>query len=155
VKSQPSEGTTFEIYLPKAAATDDQMEKTPAPAPKGNGERILFVDDDQSVRDMACASLNEHGYEVLPAASGVEALAELGANPDAIDLVLLDHEMPGVDGPAVLRAIRSSGSKAAVVLMSGNGPETKEQPVASEAFLAKPFTLDELLRVVSAALRGR
>ncbi len=156
VKSQPGEGTTFEIHLPKAPPADTRgTNAKSAVSPRGAGELVLFVDDDQSVRDMACASLKEHGYRVLAAASGLEALAAVEAHRDAVDLVLLDHEMPGMDGAAVLRSIRSSGFRMAVVLMSGGSPASMGPSTAPEAFLAKPFPLDELLRVVHAALRGR
>jgi len=150
VKSELGRGTTFEVYLP-GATLSPAAETKPAPPgefPRGRGELILVVDDEQSVRDMVSLALTEQGYRVLAAANGVEALACFAPQATEVRLVLLDSDMPLMNGPETLRALRDHAAQLPVVLMSG---EAKEGAGAEPAgALAKPFQLHELLAVVAA-----
>ncbi|HEX4380726.1 MAG TPA: ATP-binding protein, partial [Candidatus Acidoferrum sp.] len=99
VESAPSEGATFEIYLPKAserAARHDVVEK-PAQIAQGH-ETILVVEDENDVRELACEFLAMTGYSVLRARHGVEAIDLLRRHPGRIDLVLSDVVMPKMGG---------------------------------------------------------
>jgi PAS domain S-box-containing protein len=157
VKSEVGAGTTFEVYLPRAV---------PAPPPttaptgtvrefsKGRSELILFVDDDQSLREMAVPALTEQGYRVLSAANGAEALALMNLYASDIRLVLTDIAMPVMDGVEMLAILRQRQSNPPVILMSGTFEAANPQLPSASAFLNKPFHLEQLLGTVARVLAG-
>jgi PAS domain S-box-containing protein len=159
VKSELGAGTTFEIYLPRAEFVPALPPAPPASAasvPLGQGELILFIDDDRSVREMVTPTLVEQGYRVVSAANGAEALAALGQYASEVRLVLTDLAMPVMDGIEMLAILRARHPGLPVVLMSGTLDAGKGQlPPGATAFLAKPFRLEQLLGVVADALRLR
>lgn len=121
------------------------------PSKRRNAARssILVVDDEQGTVDVLMAVLSDAGFEAAGAANSHDALAKLGRT--AIDLVLLDFVMPAPDGGEILRFLRSELglTDMPVVLMSGV-PESmvKRRCRGYQAFLRKPFSLDELLVTV-------
>lgn len=116
--------------------------------------RVLVVDDDVSILDTVSAILSAEGYEVAAASGGEEALSLLREwHPT---LVLLDMRMPIVDGWAVARAMRESGSKVPIVVMTAaENARRWADEIGASGQLAKPFGLDELLRVVEEQGAGR
>ena len=158
VKSEPGHGTSFEIYLPCATIepTPETKRESDIPTSRGHGELILLVDDEQAVREMVSLILTEYGYRVLTAANGAEAIATFDEHADAIQLILLDTEMPVMGGAATLAAIRSRAAKVSVVTMSGEPVfdgvmSAKEYPAVET--LRKPFQLKELLETVAKNLQ--
>jgi two-component system, cell cycle sensor histidine kinase and response regulator CckA len=157
VKSEVGTGTAFEIYLPRAEA--------PAPAPAaaapvglalGKGELLLFIDDDRSVREMVGPTLTEHGYRVLSAANGAEALALLSQHQREVRLLLTDLAMPVMDGAATLEVVRVRYPTLPVIVMSGSLDPGKERlPAGVTGFLAKPFPLEQLLAAIADALQAK
>src|SRR5713101_2846824 len=111
------------------------------------GTRVLVVDDDVSILDTVSAILSAEGYEVAAASGGEEALSLLREwHPT---LVLLDMRMPVMDGWAVARSMRESGSKVPIVVMTAAENATRwADEIGASGQLPKPFALDELLRVV-------
>jgi two-component system response regulator MprA len=109
--------------------------------------RVLVVDDDASILDTVNAILSAEGYEVAAASGGEEALSLLRDwHPT---LVLLDMRMPIMDGWAVARAMRESGSKVPIVVMTAaENARRWADEIGAAGQLAKPFGLDELLQVV-------
>ena len=117
--------------------------------------RILVVDDAPTLRDMLTVVLEAAGYTVQTAATGLEALQALAQRP--ADAVLLDLEMPVMDGWAFLDACRAAGyDDLRIAVMSGlpGAAEATRQEYSLAAALAKPFDLDELLDTVEALLAG-
>jgi two-component system response regulator PilR (NtrC family) len=117
---------------------------------------ILIVEDEQSMREMLAILLKKEGLDVREAASRAQAAAELGRG--AIDLVLTDVQLPDGDGLEVLRHVKSASPETAVVVMTAYG--TTEMAVAArklgaEAYILKPFDVDELRIVVRDALANR
>ncbi len=108
-------------------------------------QRILVVDDEPQMRRVLRASLMAHGYEVVEAASGEEAVNQLSA--DRCDCVLLDLNLPGMDGIDTCRAIRA-GSQVPIVVVSIRDSE-RDRAAAREAgaddYITKPFGVEELL----------
>jgi PAS domain S-box-containing protein len=159
VKSELGAGTSFEIYCPRAeraparAPTDAAL---PAGLLPGQGRLILFVDDDQSVREMVVPTLTEHGYRVLSAGNGAEGLALLSHHQRDVCLILTDLAMPVMDGTAMLEALRAQLPDLPVILMSGE-VESDEGvlPLGATAFLRKPFRLEQLLTAIADALKPK
>lgn len=116
--------------------------------------RILVADDDPAVRESLRRSLSFNGYEVALAANGPEALA--ASSSAAADLVLLDVNMPGIDGLEVCRRIRASGNEVPVLILTARvevGDRVLGLDAGADDYLPKPFALEELLARVRALLR--
>lgn len=115
---------------------------------------LLVVDDEVGIVDVLIAVLTDAGYHADGAANGQEALARIGeCQPE---LIVLDLEMPVLDGAETLRALRGSEAHAAlpVLMMSGLSESiVKRRCKGYQAFLRKPFTLDELLGAVARLLK--
>jgi two-component system cell cycle sensor histidine kinase/response regulator CckA len=154
VKSELGRGTTFEIYLPRAAAVPVVENKSAALAEfkRGTGELILVADDEQAVLEMVAMTLGEQGYRVITASNGAEAIAKVEANSGSVRLVLLDTDMPVMNGPQTIALLHARAPALPVVLMSGEvGTVEKGERFAT---LAKPFQLHELLSVIGHHLNG-
>ncbi len=155
VKSEVGVGTTFEMYLPRAETAPAPGERAaePARAEPGHGELILFVDDDRSVREMVALPLAEHGYRVLTAANGAEALALLQRQDRELGVVLTDVAMPIMHGLELMERLHSRLPGLPVVLMSGTSETGKSAlPKGATGFLTKPFRQEQLLFVIAQAL---
>lgn len=149
-ESKLGEGTVFSIYLPVHAAAAEQSAGTPASKRKpaadtwGTGT-ILLVEDEDMVRSVAERALARQGYTVITANDGEQGLARLG-QAEKIDLLISDVVMPGMDGPAMVRAARASYPDLPVLFMSGYAEEQlrKSIDIANVAFLPKPFSVSQL-----------
>lgn len=116
--------------------------------------RILIVDDEQTLLDQLRKALEDQRYLVETALDGEEALDKLFETP--VDLVILDIMLPKVDGLSVLRALRRGGDATAVLMLTAKGDiddRIKGLDQGADDYLAKPFSLDELLARVRALLR--
>ena len=155
VYSEPGRGTTFRIYLPrKSGAADPQpVSAPPKPSPVGV-ETVLVVEDEPNVRHLAVLGLRAHGYTVLEAAGGAEAIQIAGRVGSAIDVIVSDVMMPGMSGPELLKRLSSIAPQALAVLMSGHAEATvlPPEPALRNAFLPKPFTPERLARKVREVL---
>jgi signal transduction histidine kinase/CheY-like chemotaxis protein len=122
IYSEPGEGTTVRIYLPRALRpilAPAQRSGSPIALPRGSAT-VLVVEDEAAVREIACAILGDLGYRVLEAADGEEALRVFGAHAAAIDLLLTDVVLPGrVRGREVAERIRAVRPEVQVLFMSG------------------------------------
>lgn len=111
-----------------------------------SGMKILVVDDDQSVRDSLRKSLTFNGYDVVSATDGEDALARV--RQESPDLLILDVEMPTLDGLAVCRELRSTGSDV-LILMLAEKADVADRVAGLDAgaddFMAKPYALEEIL----------
>jgi two-component system response regulator MprA len=117
---------------------------------------ILVVDDDQAVREALRRALTMQGYAVELAADGSEAIARLAANGSAIDLLIVDVLMPGVDGLEVTRKLRAEGNPLPILMLTARD-QVSDRVAGLEAgaddYLVKPFALEELVARVRALLR--
>jgi signal transduction histidine kinase/ActR/RegA family two-component response regulator len=157
VDSEVGRGTCVRIYLPRdgAAAAPPEPRPTARGHARGGAETILVVEDEEGVRDLMEAWLSSHGFRVLTAANGVEAL-RIGETFDgAIDLVIADMVMPLMGGPAMVRRLRPVRPGLKVMFMSGYADATPgDRDVLDEPsiFLQKPFALSALVDRVREAL---
>ncbi len=153
VESTPGKGSCFTLTLPVVTAAETARPAAPrnAIAAPRKVHRILVVDDDDVVRQTTSRLLRRHGYEVLEAPGADAASALLGGAETTVDVVLSDYAMPGRTGEALLREVVARHPAVRGVLMSGFAEDGfVRQAIAGHqiAFLAKPFTLDELVRAV-------
>lgn len=159
VYSELGRGTRFSINLP---AMDTQVEtrvaKAASPYPRGEGELILVVDDEDNIVDITTATLESFGYRTVSAEDGIEGLAVFRREKGKIDLVLTDMLMPRMDGPEMIRALREIDPKVTIMGMSGlmNPEQTANlQSLEVKTFLTKPFTSERLLTSVAEVLASR
>ena len=158
LESAPGLGSCVRILLPPAEGPGEAPEAgAVAPAPPAGGETVLVVEDEPSIRALACEMLESHGYQTLCAGSGEEALGLAVRHAGPIHLLLTDVVMPGLAGPALAERFVVVRPHARVLFMSGHaGEELARRGVADDAthFLPKPFTQDLLGRRVREALDG-
>lgn len=157
VYSEVDLGTRFHVYLPVTAESAEALAEPVPPdaAPRGNGELILVVDDEDHVRAMTRQTLHAHGYEVLEAANGAEAISVYAEHRDQVDLVMTDMMMPIMDGPATIRALLRLDPGLRIVGASGlhtSGATAQAQAAGVEHFLPKPFNSLQLLEIIADAL---
>ena len=152
LQSSPEEGTTFRIYLPLAAQTEDSdsAPKVVAPLPKGT-ETILLAEDDPSLRNATAGILKAHGYRVIEASDGLEAVDHYTRSQHPIHLVILDGIMPRMDGHEAWLELQAQDLNLKALFVSGYAEDVfAHQGVLSErvAFLPKPYKSDVLIRKV-------
>lgn len=153
VESEVGQGTTFSLWLP--ATPDAPIIKGALDGrdglPRGHGELVLVVDDEESIRDVTGLTLKAFGYRVLLAKDGAEAVALYAQQTQQIAVVLTDMMMPVMDGPTAIRELRRINPNVKVIMASGfNSLEKLDDSMRADFhdFLPKPFTAEELLRSV-------
>jgi len=154
--SKVGEGTRFTIYLP-AHQVEVKAGRSRAAKPQENElwgtGTVLLVEDEPMVRTVAERALARHGYKVLTANNGEEALEAL-ARAEKVDLLISDVVMPLMDGPTMVREARKEYPGLPILFMSGYAEEQlrKSIDIDNVAFLPKPFSVQELAEAVRAAL---
>ena len=157
VYSELHRGTQFSLYLPAL----DSPEAVKAGAlqtdlPLGNGELILVVDDEESIREITRSTLETFGYRVLTANDGTEAIALYADRKNEIAVVLTDMMMPFMDGPATIRALQKMDREVKIIAASGltAGHKAGEASLEGVAmFLGKPYTAEKLLVALAKILK--
>jgi PAS domain S-box-containing protein len=154
--SEPGVGTTFRVYLPcvEAGGAEANVPPQAEPSPRGE-ETILLVEDHEAVRGLVREILESHGYRVLPAKDGPEAVEIIGRYPGPIHLLLTDVIMPQMRGDDVAVRLLSARPTLKVLFMSGYPSDTLTQRgilEPSNAFLRKPFSVEDLARKVRSVL---
>lgn len=145
VQSAPGQGTTFRIFLPRVHEPFTPA-RPPVDPPVGF-ETVLLVEDEDSVRDLLKIVLEQAGYWVIDARSGQEALTLAAARTGDIELVVSDVVMPGLTGPALVRALREVRPEIKALLISGYPrDDLAEDLTTTEAeFMQKPVTPEAFL----------
>jgi PAS domain S-box-containing protein len=159
VASKPGVGTAFIVTLPVAVAQEqaDPAVSPEAVPPVRGRERILLVEDEESVREMVRESLLRHGYAVQEACNGIEALKLYSQAPGEFDMVLTDVVMPGMSGGQLAAALRAIDPSVKVLFMSGYSDDALVSRGVSRhgmAFIEKPFTQEKLSRKVRGVLES-
>jgi CheY-like chemotaxis protein len=154
VESAPKRGAAFHLRFPAAVGVAvAPPAKAAPPPPLGRGEHVLVVEDDDAVRTLATRTLEAQGYVVASARGGLEALEHVDARERPLDLVITDERMPRITGKHLVGELRRRQPQLRAILMSTHSGGSEEAAVkAGATFLAKPFTVAELLTGVRSAL---
>jgi PAS domain S-box-containing protein len=154
--SEPGKGSTFKVYFPRTEDREEAPYKGGSPVEELRGENtILVVEDEESIRNLACAVLRRYGYTVLPAGNGEEALRVAGEHEGEISLLLTDVVMPRMGGRELYERIRQQLPGIKVLYMSGYTDDAiVHHGVLEEgtAFLQKPYSPISLVRKVKEVL---
>ena len=162
VDSRARQGATFSIYLPKyvpgAGAEPPRVEAAESTKPfddTGIGT-VLLVEDEDAVRLFGARALRNKGYKVLEARSGEAALEIISSAREPIDLLITDVVMPRMDGPTLIKEVRSKQPNMKVIFISGYAEDNFRRRLDENAeihFLPKPFSLKQLAGKVKEVMR--
>ncbi len=156
IHSTRGTGTTVNIYLPIVDEKPEAAERLESSIAEGKNETILFVEDDDMVRNMVTAVLEQYGYRVLEAENGSSAMKHC-ENEKKIHLMITDVVMPGTSGPELVRQINTMHPEMKVLFISGYTDDAiVHHGVIDEhtPFLQKPFTPQKLAFKVRETLEG-
>jgi len=153
--SQPGKGTTFHLYFPviETEVTGTEIEATPVP--RGHGEHILFLDDEEVLARVGKRMLERLGYIVTTKTDPLEAIAALRDQPEAFDLVITDLTMPGMDGVKLGSQLLQMQPHLPIIIMSGYSGVLTDGKVRALGFrelLSKPCSAQALAETVHRAL---
>jgi two-component system cell cycle sensor histidine kinase/response regulator CckA len=171
VESHLGKGTVFRIFLPRhSPAADDvpHLPETTAPAIAAADEMrattdltgrgtILLVEDEEGLRALNARGLQSRGYTVIEAGNGVEALQELEKQGGDVDVVVSDVVMPEMDGPTLMKELKKRKPDIKIIFVSGYAEDAFDKSLPDPTqfnFLAKPFTLKQLVKVVKETMAG-
>ena len=154
VASTPGRGSKFDIYLPRVEAPAAAEDPAAAPVARGQGERVLVVDDEEALVAVTSEVLKHFGYEPVGCSDGDAALAAFEAGH--IDAVIADEVMPGISGTQLARALRRRRADLPIVLVSGyTGPMLSERALAAGVteILKKPVQSRDIASALARVLR--
>jgi PAS domain S-box-containing protein len=157
VYSEPGIGTTFMVYLPANTGTVTAgEEQLVVEMPRGNGELILVLDDEGTVREITEQTLETYGYRAISAADAAQALSIFARQQEEIAVVLTDMMMPVMDGPATIQILQKMKPGVKIIAVSGMATSERGAQLAKlgvHYFLSKPYTAEMLLLALRDILR--
>ena len=155
VATRLGEGTSFTVHLPRSGDAPATPADEHRPLPRGDGQRVLVVDDEESLVRLATDTLESLGYATVGFTSSAAALEAYVTNPGEFDVILTDERMPGVTGLAIIRAVRTIDPSLPILLMSGfvGGAASEARDVGATDVLQKPLLARDLATSLSRALR--
>ncbi len=161
VHSEPGKGSSFKVYLPALPDSMTELLKQPTSLPPGGqGETVLVVDDEKAILNTCKRTLEAHGYKVLTAVDGIDALNLYAQRRDEIDLVLADIMMPFLDGAGLVRALKRLDGQVKIIVASGIEGKSEHKHLLEDVrhsgiteILEKPYTTEKLLRKLHGVLQ--
>lgn len=150
VESEPGTGSAFRIYLPCHQSHSARILSVAAEIVHGHG-RILLVDDNALVRRSAASTLSQLGYEVTVAVDGLHALEVCRAETAPFDVIILDLQMPRMNGEVTFERLTENGVRTPILIWSGYGGEANVNALlkrGAAGFIHKPYQVAELSRIV-------
>ncbi len=158
VQSEMGEGSKFQLYLPASDAENiKNTQSAEAELPHGNGELVLVVDDELSVRQVVKQTLEVFGYRVLLAVDGVEASTVFTAQQKEIAVVLTDMMMPVMDGLATIQVLMRMNPEVRIIAASGLSVKDMVARATSAGvkhFIPKPYSAETLLKTLALVLQS-
>jgi CheY-like chemotaxis protein len=154
IQSAPNKGTMIALYLPAVAANRIAPAAASTMVPKGEGQHVLVVEDDDQVRFLVSFLLEELGYSVIAARDATTAMPHLSPS-EHIDLLISDVGLPGMNGRQLAELVRERHPSVPVLFMTGyaeNAAVQSEFLGENMAIITKPFAMDDFGRAVRRAL---
>ncbi|KAF3890803.1 PAS domain S-box protein [Tolypothrix bouteillei VB521301] len=154
VHSKLGEGSQFKVYLP-ASDTQVTQEVCDIRMPTGNGELILIVDDEENIREATKSSLENYNYKILTANDAIGAFSLYTLHKQDISLVLMDIQMPLMDGLNAIRILEKINPSVKIIAISGishNQKLLEAHSIGVKAFVSKPYMIQELLDTIKCVL---
>jgi DNA-binding NtrC family response regulator len=148
-------GTTFKVYLPQVKASVSGVREVMPAAPLHGAETVMVVEDEDGIRTLECRILEKHGYTVLRASNGAEAIQVSAQHNGKIELLITDMVMPSMSGTDLAQLLTSQRSELKVLFTSGytdNAIIHHGTLTGDAEFLAKPFEPQALARKVREVL---
>jgi len=157
VYSEENRGSLFKVFLPASTQTlvTQKISIDPKVLPRGNGEWLLLIDDEEAIRRVGKNTLESFGYNVLVASNGAEALSVFDQNKNTIDVVITDMSMPVMDGYSLIQALKESMPKVRIIATSGLTLEEKTAKLLAsdlKHFISKPYSAETLLMTLKNVL---
>lgn len=156
VVSEAKQGSTFTIYLPLKEGEDEQIAQDQGAVVEGNGQLILLVDDENSMRETTSEVLESLGYKVLTAADGQEALTLFTAQQQDIKLILTDIVMPQVGGVDLAKSVRLLNKSVPIIFTTGYDMQQaieSMEDIEHCQVIHKPFSFEELSQLMVKLLK--
>ncbi len=154
-ESTEGKGTTFTIYFPKYIRKNKKSSNTREDKTSGKGQRILFVDDEETLVELGKSMLEKLGYNAVATKSGMEALEIIKKDPFAFDIVITDMTMPDIQGCRLAREIKEIRPDIPVILSTGfsNIADSENaSPQGIDAVMSKPFNMNSLAHIINKVL---
>jgi CheY-like chemotaxis protein len=156
VSSAPGKGATFHVYLPRLEARAAREARPAETLPTGN-ERILLVDDEETLIQIGRQMLERLGYRVVARTSPIEASEAFRANPDGFDLVITDQTMPNMTGDRLAKQLMAIKPEIPIILCSGFSEltdEKKARAMGIRAYVMKPLVMSDLAQTIRKVLEA-
>jgi len=156
VATELGKGSTFSVYLPRKGDADEAREDEDQPLPLGDGQRVLIVDDEESLVRLAGDTLEELRYVPIGFTSSTRALQAFADNPSDFDAILTDERMPGVSGSMLISEVRRISPSIPIVLMSGflgAAATRRVRDLGASDVLRKPLLARDLATSLARVLR--
>ena len=154
--SKVGAGTTFTVYLPRSGDAADAEGEAELELPRGAGQRVMVVDDEEPLVRLVTRTLEDLGYETTGFTSSAAALAAFRADPEHFDAVITDERMPGVSGTGLIREVRGLRMQVPIVLMSGfvgGGLIERAREAGADEVLKKPVSARDVATGLAGVLR--
>jgi CheY-like chemotaxis protein len=156
VDSELGRGTSITLYFPACSMVEERRPVVASEIPRGNGERILFVDDEQVLGDVAKKMMQRIGYQASVFQSSETALAAFQKEPTAYDALITDLTMPEMTGVDLARRVLALRPSLPIILVSGSSgtlTDTELREIGIRELLSKPLEYSTLARVLNQVLR--
>jgi len=150
VTSSLGSGSTFTVYLPRSGDAAESVDEQESALPRGAGEQVLIVDDEEPLVQLATRTLEELGYAPVGFTSSSAALAAFRADPQRFDALITDERMPEMSGSALIREVRQMRGSMPIVLMSGYLGSTDGD---ADEVLQKPLSTRDFATILARLLR--
>jgi PAS domain S-box-containing protein len=157
LESEPGRGTTVRCFLPALLEAQGDLQRPAADLPRGDGQRLLLVEDEPTLAQMGRRRLGLLGYQVTAETDVVRALETFRAAPDRFDLVISDYLMPGMVGLDFAREVHNLRPDVPIMLLTGYIEDLPEETIRAAGvrrLVAKPVTIEVLGRVLHELLHA-
>jgi CheY-like chemotaxis protein len=154
VDSEPGRGSTFHVFFPIQKTEETPVVRTTTPLQRGK-ERILLVDDEERLLEMAKRMLESLGYKVIAESSSVKALETFNSDPDQFDLIITDQSMPNISGSELAAEVLKARPDIPIILCSGFSSKVSAENADEKGiskYLDKPYTKNILSEAVREVL---